>query len=208
MLVWTLMAGCASTYEAGGPRRPDGRLFESNAEHRAYHGLPPAEASPAAVRPPSTPANPSPGSLAYLDARNGFRDLTFGDPPQQGMRVVEDHGDTKYYTRPSDDLTIGGAKIKEISYGFYKGRLYSVLIETEGLLNSRALLEVLQQAYGTGSRPNRFMDEYMWDGSRVLLYYDQKPVTNEAITMFQSIPLKNEKTGDEKAKAWKGASGL
>jgi hypothetical protein len=33
ILICTVMAGCASIYDAGGPRRPDGTLFESNAEY-------------------------------------------------------------------------------------------------------------------------------------------------------------------------------
>src|SRR5215813_13627171 len=46
---------------------------------------------------PAATANPPPGSLAYLDAKNGFRDLTFGDPPPAGMLPVEEDGDTRVY---------------------------------------------------------------------------------------------------------------
>jgi hypothetical protein len=231
LVVVSFLLGCAVPVAR---TRPDGTPFESHAELMQYlkeHPEEKARIDPrgllttggsGVVEAPSSrqlgsekwdatrpaPTEPSPGSLAYLDARNGFRDLKFGDPPLQGMRLVEDHGDMKYYTQPSDDLTIGNAKIKEISYGFYKGRLSTVLLQTDGLINSRALLEVLRQAYGSGSRPNRFMDRYLWDGSRVLLYYDEKPISNDAIALFQSVPLRNEQTTDEKAKARKGASDL
>jgi hypothetical protein len=113
-------------------RRPDGTLFESHAELMQYLKEHPEEAARIESQTrmtsrqlgvgdtPQAAVDPSPGSLAYLDFRNGFRDLKFGDPPTQDMRAFEESGDTKFYRRSSDDLIIGNAKIKEISYGFYK----------------------------------------------------------------------------------------
>jgi hypothetical protein len=157
---------------------------------------------------PAGPVEPSPGSLAYLDFRNGFRDLKFGDPPAADMRLVEDHGETTYYTRPGDDLRIGNSQLNRIAYGFYRGRFYTALLSTEGLTNSRALLEVLRQAYGRGARPNRFMDRYYWEGSRVVLSYDENPLNHDATVVLSSVPLQSQKTAEDKAKARKGVSGL
>jgi hypothetical protein len=151
---------------------------------------------------------PSHGSLAYLDFKNGFRDLQFGDPPAEDMRLVEDHGDTTYYTRPRDDLRIGNSQLNRIAYGFYRGRFYTALLSTEGLINSRALLEVLRQAYGRGARPNRFMDRYYWEGARVVLSYDENPLNHDATVVMSSVPLESQKATDDKAKARKGVSGL
>ena len=124
------------------------------------------------------------------------------------MRLVEDHGDTTYFTRPCDDLRIGNSQLSRVAYGFYRGRFYTALLSMEGLINSHALLEVLRQAYGPGYCSNRFMDRYLWDGRRILLCYDQKPISDDAMAMFQSVPLKNEKAADEKAKAREGVSDL
>jgi hypothetical protein len=181
--------------------------------------LPPS-GSAAAGAPSSPPLGPgtreavrpvavdiSPGSSVYLDFKNGFRDLKFGDPPPHEMQVVED-GVTTFYKRPADDLVIGNATLHGLTYGFYKGRLSSVLLETKGLVNSRALLEVLRQAYGSGHRSNQFMDRYSWHGRRVTLIYDEKPITNDADVLFESVTLKNEREADEKAKARQGVSGL
>jgi hypothetical protein len=156
----------------------------------------------------SAPTEPSQGSLSYLDFKNGFRDLKFGDPYPQDMRLIEESGETKYYTRASDDLTIGRSLVRRIVYGFYKGRFYAVLIDTEGYTNSRALLEVLREAYGPGTRPNRFMDTYYWNGARVLLSYDEKPLSHEATVIYTSVPLSDEKKAEDKAKSRKGVSGL
>jgi hypothetical protein len=115
----------------------------------------PPEPLPAA-QPNVTPREPSPGSLAYLDYKNGFRDLKFGDPPRADMVLKEDSGDSKYYARPSDDLSIGGAQLSHLIYGFYKNRLHAVQVGTKEIINSQALLEVLRQAYGRASQPNQF----------------------------------------------------
>jgi hypothetical protein len=168
----------------------------------------PSTPPPTVAKPPSPPSEPSQGSIAYLDFRYGFRDLKFGDLLSYDMQMVEEGGETIFYRRPSDDLTIGGAKVNGISYAYYQGRLYAVLVHTKGLVNSRALLDVLRQAYGSGSRPNQFSDNYYWEGSRVFLAYNENPISHDATTLFRSIPLDNEKKSAEKAKARKGASGL
>ena len=162
----------------------------------------------AAGKSSPAPVEPSPGSLAYLDFKNGFRDLTFGDPYPQTMRLIEDDGETKYYTRAGDDLTIGGSTVQRIVYGFYQGRFYAVLIETDGYANSRALLEVLREAYGPGTRPNRLMERYAWHGTRVWLTYEEHPRSHEATVIYTSIPLSDERQAAEKAKSRQGVSGL
>jgi hypothetical protein len=160
------------------------------------------------AQPSVTPREPSPGSLAYLDYKNGFRDLTFGDPPKAGMVLREDSGDSKCYLRPSDDLSIGGAELSEIVYGFYKNRLHAVRMITRGYSNSRALLDVLRQAYGPPRRPNQFMENYRWRGSMVTVTYDENSITREADIWLFSEPLIAEQEADKKAKARKGMGGL
>jgi hypothetical protein len=147
------------------------------------------------------PVEPSPGSLAYLDFKNGFRDLKFHDPPTPDMVLTEDTGDLKMYVRPNDELGIGEATAKRIDYFFYKGRLSTVHFATKGFTNSRNVLEVLRQAYGIGERPNRFMYRYLWSGSHVRVSYDQNSITDDADVWFYSIPLLNEERTDQKAKA-------
>jgi hypothetical protein len=74
-------------------------------------------------------------------------------------------------------------------------------------VNSRAFLDVWHQACGSGLRPNRYMDDYHWNGAHVSLAYSEKPISLDATVLFQSLSLKNEKDAAEQAKARKGASG-
>ena len=96
---------------------------------------------------------PKPGSLAYLDSRYGFRDLEFEQPIEtcKGMALVEDDGDLKFYTRKDESLELGGAKLKLVEYGFYKGKLANVTVNAEGKTNSVALLSYLEKYYGPGA---------------------------------------------------------
>jgi hypothetical protein len=151
---------------------------------------------------------PAPGTLAYLDAKNGFRDLTFGDPPTPEMDLVTDAGDLKTYVRPSDDLTLGGAQLQTIGYRFYKDCLYSVAIIAKGYANGVAILEVLRQAYGKGEQPNQFLDEFLWRGRRVWVLYGRQRVTETTDVLWQSVPLDRERQAAEKDKAKKGVDGL
>jgi hypothetical protein len=213
LFVSGLLMSCA---KPTGHTRPDGRVFESHAELMQYLKEHPEERArldpegrltTGEAHPPNIPLDPSPGSLAHLDFKNGFRDLTFGDPPTEEMQLVED-GTSKYYRRPGDDRMIGNAHLHEIAYAFYHDQFSSVILQTKGIVNSRALLSVLRQAYGPGMRPNEFMERYVWKGNRVLLYYDEQPITHDATIIMWSVPLKNAKEAEERAKARKGVSGL
>lgn len=77
--------------------------------------------------------------LKALDEKNGFRDLTFGAAIEgiEGMKLIEDGGANKYYSRSEDELSLGGAELTGITYGFYKGKLASVILEAKGICAPR-----------------------------------------------------------------------
>jgi hypothetical protein len=171
--------------------------------------LGPVSAEDASARPPvpsagaqptTAPQEPSPGSLAYLDFKNSFRDLKFGDRPTNSMVLKDDAGDKKYYTRPEDDLSMGGARVDQVIYGFSKDRLSTILIQTKGLSNSRAVLEVLRRTYGPGSQPDPSLPRYSWRGSQMSVSYNENARTHDADTWFHPMPVKEEEsTGAENA---------
>lgn len=170
---------------------------------RAHPSPPPLPVDSGSTRQ----SDPSPGSLAYLDFKNGFRDVKFGDPPTKDMVLIEDSGESKFYSRAGESYVMGQADVEHIRYGFYKHRLYAVIVRTNGYSNSRLLLEVLRQAYGPG-RPNPFMNGYSWHGSLVGLSYEEHSKTHNAAIVFFSVSLANEKEAEAQAKTKKGVSGL
>lgn len=150
------------------------------------------------------------GSIADLDSKYGFRDLKFEARIDSipGFVINEDEGDQKFYSKSGDDLKIGEAELKSISYGAYKGKLSHVLIVTSGYLNSNRLLDILKEAYGRAYQGNKYIERYSWFGKRVSMSYEYDEVQQEATVIMSSKPLREIISADEKQSAKKAASGL
>lgn len=150
------------------------------------------------------------GGLTDLDAKNGFRDAQFGAKFEtfQGMELLEESGDLKFYRRSADELKIGAAVLESISYGFYKGELMSVVLKTDGLVNSQALLEALQSAYGPGFQKNKHIPDFWWLGKVVTMSYDQNMASRDASARISSVAVSDKFQADRKAAAKSAKSDL
>ena len=128
-----------------------------------------------------------PQSGLTAEAPNGFRDITWGTPLPKltGMTVADDSGQVKYYRRAGDPMNLGEAELKRVSYGFYKERFYSVLIEFEGRANFEKSKTHLSAIYGETARTGSGGTSYMWetaDGASVNLKYSE--VTQQGYVFF------------------------
>ncbi|BAN36120.1 hypothetical protein SCD_n02312 [Sulfuricella denitrificans skB26] len=115
-----------------------------------------------------------------VEAPNGFHGMTWGTPLSKltGLTVADDSGQVKYYRRTGDPLNLGKAELKRISYGFYMGKFYSVLIEFEGKANFEKARAHLLATYGETARIGSGGTSYMWataDGASVNLKYSETP---------------------------------
>ena len=105
-------------------------------------------------------------------------------------------------------MKIGDADIDEISYAFYKERFYAVQIRFHGYMNFTALKSTLFEQYGHGKQPNRFMQEYWWDGgtvSTILKYFE---IEKKGVIAYRFAPIAREIEADRKEKAKKGSKDL
>lgn len=90
---------------------------------------------PRTVKPRTTrlPKEALPGTIQYLDAGNGFRDVTFGQTDTEiGDLVVTSQDDARHLktcVRSGDDLTLHGVPVESIEYRFHNGQLYAVLVQ-------------------------------------------------------------------------------
>jgi len=108
------------------------------------------------------------GTIAYLDARNGFRDLKFGQSIAQcpGMRLVKSDyrgsagKNIKTYVRDSDDLRIGTARLESIVYVFFKDRLMAVDLSVKDDEDMAVVTGAFSELYGEGKVGS-------WEGERV-----------------------------------------
>jgi hypothetical protein len=154
---------------------------------------------------------PVPGSVFYLDSKNGFRDLKFGSTPTKDMELVGVDGDARIYQRPHDALEVGEGKCKQIRYVFYKNRLHIVQIVTEGRNNSRAVRDALYAAYGKPTLPSAYGGRDRWIGGKVVAEYSEDS-DGGAITQLTSRarvepPAETKKDADT-TKGKKGVNDL
>jgi hypothetical protein len=101
---------------------------------------------PARRTEPSVPVDSTPMGKA-------FRDLSWGDrlgdiAGMQAMQTQTGLEDVREYFRPDDALQLGQARLSSIVYAFWRGRLYTISIWTQGGSNYTAMRRELFERYG------------------------------------------------------------
>ena len=94
--------------------------------------------------------------VSAIDEKNGFRSHHFGDDfaTFPGLLPVVSYGpaDIKQYRLPKENLQVGDVKLSTITYSFYKGRFYSVLVHANKRDNAAfdKLTAAATSLYGKG----------------------------------------------------------
>lgn len=152
---------------------------------------------------------PQPSSIQALDEQYGFHGARFESAvtSYKGLALAEKGGDTRFYRRPTDVKTMGEGELSSIRYGFYKGRLAMVILETKGLTNSRAVLAALVAQYGPGAQNNPYQQRFAWNGKAVTMSYDENAGSNDATIFISSKKLRAMQL-KEQSKAGMKLSGI
>jgi hypothetical protein len=127
---------------------------------------------------------------------NGFHGLAWRSPVAPGMKLLKDVsiGDNAAYTRPRDVKKFGGAALESITYGYFRGQLCSVTVQTDAGQGAK-LLNALTAEWGDPEKAAA--NVYVWkdtsesmvifrgtdlDGpaSRAEVYLVCKPLVEEA----------------------------
>ncbi len=155
------------------------------------------------------------GTVSYLDYKYGFRDAKFEMPIDEFTEMVptsdSSHSSNKreqFYHRTSDIKSIGEYQINDILYIFYHGKLMTIMIETKGYSNSRGILAMLQDMYGNGFKDNEYIEEYLWEGAKATVLYDENSITHDARIWFDCTKLSNQNKAEEKLNQQKAESGF
>jgi hypothetical protein len=132
-------------------------------------------------------------NIKKLDEKNGFKEITLGtfhqdvkqyltsDP--QEVNVVEKTA--VYKVADSSFYTVGESEISKVEVHFFKDKVASIVLETKGMQNSKAMLKALTMAYGNGEKRNTYIDEYHWIGKKVQMSYKMNASSkNTLITIF------------------------
>jgi hypothetical protein len=180
-----LITGIALTLASGCKKKPEASHVEVSAptEPAAY----PEAAFESAQKQGKQSAAAAPGTLPYLDAKNGFRDVVFGQSEQDIPNLVlknfdEAHG-LKTYTRSGENLFLNGVPLQSIEYTFLKGELFSVVAkwsaeDKRAVLKNASITSLApfcSSLYGPAKRRSITKDsaEYVWRGKHVELILNE-----------------------------------
>ena len=142
------------------------------------------------------------GSLAALDAKNGFKDAKLGTARTQFKGLVPYKGDKLgSMVRPSDVKRIGDIPLKYIKYNFYKGKLASILVIAD-ISYKDAIISTLKVGYGPGVESVGCYRA--WKGNKVVMTLPFVLVPDDSIVgvliKIESIAISQQINADYAAK--------
>lgn len=121
-------------------------------------------------------------TTAFADV-DGFRGMRWGERLDEAARtrpmtLVSSNkaDDTVVYTIRDDRLWLGPARLEEIRYTFWKGRLYTVYLGTRGYEDFQKIKLVAIERFGPFDQPNLSVAKYFLQRDLTLagLRYDTK----------------------------------
>lgn len=155
--------------------------------------------------------NVSPGeSKRRMDAKYGFRDVRFEADTASipGLKRAFAVGPTLFFRRPADNLTVGGAQLQSLLYGFVDGKLSQVSMETKTVLNTTPVRQAFQAEYGEGCTVCRGMGDYYWGSDKERISITVNPVTGDGLIIIRSKSMAKLEDVATKKAAKKAASDL
>ena len=139
--------------------------------------------STAALAQDGGTAAPAKGTVAALDAKNGFRDLRFGTELKsiKGLVKLAEQDGHVLYRRPSDIMKVGAAKASLIGYMFVEGKLGIVSLVFEGEENMKRAREAFTAAYGEPEESDDLVPQLHWRGEKVAAVLAPDPLGRSAM---------------------------
>ena len=141
---------------------------------------------------------------AFQNEPDGFRGIKWGtdfSANTSEMSVVEKVKDEIFYFRKGDKLSIGGAELKRITYGYRKGKLMSIMLNSSGINNKTALIDAFREQFGRPDKPNQFLDQYWWRGPVAVISLDCNPIRHECMAIMFSTDQLNQRQEEKKKEA-------
>lgn len=141
---------------------------------------------------------------AYPNEPAGFRGIPWGaEASAYGDELIlaSQKGDTTMYSRAGDKLGIGDAVLSDLKYVFYKGQLSSVMMTTTGIDNRRKIRDAFEAQFGTPMRPNRYLEDFLWDGPVTRIGLNCNTVSHRCTALIFSREMFARERADAKASA-------
>jgi predicted DNA-binding ArsR family transcriptional regulator len=140
---------------------------------------------------------------AFKNEPDGFRGIAWGDDQIMNAEQFNDAGSNERHTlyrRKEENMKIGGAELADILYGYRDGKLEIVLIKTQPGNNSE-MIAAFKEQFGSGKKPNRFMDKYLWDGSKTKMMLECNSIQDICMATIMSAKSLEDYSREKKQRA-------
>jgi hypothetical protein len=134
---------------------------------------------------------------------DGFHGLKWRSPVAAGMKLRPEvsAGDNASYTRPNDTKKLDGAALESVLYGYFKGQLSSVTLETDAGQGAKLLKAFTAQWGEPGKKAENV---FVWEneGETMVIFRgtDLAGAASRAEVFIVCKPLVEEATRAEKAR--------
>lgn len=146
---------------------------------------PPQKIEPPPAPEPSTPQTASlpdtPAPLKSKRSGTGLSGIAWSMSPGQltGLEKIKKEpvfGGIDQYWRPNEPMQLGNALLDGKVYGFWRNRLYSIVMWTEGRIGYERLRTEVFSRYGRGRKNAKGLERYVWldDTTDHLLEFDDQ----------------------------------
>ncbi len=134
---------------------------------------------PKKIQPPEDIYPPDHGMSAPISRQmDGFRDLRWGVNLKDLMDFEKlgsdtDMKDVQEYIRANEHLKIGDVELQSIVYAFWRDRLYTITVWTQGYSSYTELRHEAFKLFGTGDQDDQSGEKYLWsdDSTDRMLQY-------------------------------------
>ncbi len=147
-------------------------------------------------------------AVAFQNEPDDFRGIKWGTNIKDiiGMQCQSERGNEKSYSRLGDKMAIGNAPLTIILYDFYKDRFSGVSITYEGESAFDSLKRTLTDLHGKPSRPNVYVENYVWSGALVDITFEYSDFSKRGTIYYFYKPIIEEEQRDKKTFGKKGAA--
>ncbi len=132
--------------------------------------------------------------LKALDEQYGFLNIKLETPFTAFKGLKKEDSEKAIYKATQADLRMDKYILESVYLTFYKDSLTTIELETKGWNNTNGLLDILQEAYGTGSKRVNF--GYKWKGERVWMNFAINETDGTGVLSIHSVPLMTKEIGE------------
>lgn len=152
-----------------------------------------------------------------MDQTHSFRGMVFGSSLEEIEKTIklesisEEHakGDPlKIYIRSDEKKSLGDVAIQEVTYYFFEGKFYAVVIATMDYRQTENLRKALDIVYGGSPHKEKESQNLVWTGKNTTSFMRSDRVTGEARTIISSNELQKNYDRFSRESAVKAASEL